>query len=61
MSNTIDLERKFGWTGILIEANPFTFEKLKKKNRKSWTLPVCLSLEPYPTEVHCSNNCNKKL
>ncbi|EFX85456.1 hypothetical protein DAPPUDRAFT_314237 [Daphnia pulex] len=51
MSNTIDLERKFNWGGILIEANPITFQKLMSRNRKSWTLPVCLSLEPFPTKV----------
>ncbi|XP_046460619.1 uncharacterized protein LOC124207282 [Daphnia pulex] len=51
MSNTIDLERKFNWGGILIEANPITFQKLAARNRKSWTLPVCLSLEPFPTKV----------
>lgn len=54
MSNTIDLERKFNWGGILIEANPEAFKKLLSRNRKSWTLPICLSLEPFPTQViHC--------
>jgi hypothetical protein len=52
MSNTIDLERKFNWGGILIEANPITFQKQMSRNRKSWTLPVCLSLEPFPTKVY---------
>ncbi|XP_057368797.1 protein Star-like [Daphnia carinata] len=51
MSNTIDLERKYNWGGILIEANPETFKKLISHNRKAWTLPVCLSLEPFPTQV----------
>ncbi|KZS05653.1 Uncharacterized protein APZ42_031100, partial [Daphnia magna] len=51
MSNTIDLERKFGWSGILIEANPVTFKKLSARHRKAWTLPMCLSLEPFPTKV----------
>ncbi|KAK4010369.1 hypothetical protein OUZ56_019515 [Daphnia magna] len=51
MSNTIDLERKFNWGGILIEANPEAFKKLLSRNRKSWTLPICLSLEPFPTQV----------
>ncbi|XP_057372271.1 protein Star-like [Daphnia carinata] len=51
MSNSLDLERKYNWSGILIEANPITFQKLLSRNRKAWTLPICLSLEPYPTEV----------
>ncbi|XP_057372972.1 protein Star-like [Daphnia carinata] len=51
MSNSLDLERKYNWGGILIEANPITFQKLLSRNRKAWTLPICLSLEPYPTEV----------
>jgi hypothetical protein len=52
MSNTIDLERKFNWAGILIEANPITFQKLISRNRKAHTVPICLSLEPFPTQVY---------
>nr|CAH0111716.1 unnamed protein product [Daphnia galeata] len=51
LSNTIDLERKFNWSGILIEANPKVFQSLLSRNRKSWTLPICLSLDPFPTQV----------
>ncbi|KAI9561282.1 hypothetical protein GHT06_012238 [Daphnia sinensis] len=51
MSNSLDLERKYNWGGILIEANPITFQKLLSRNRKAWTLPICLSLETYPTQV----------
>ncbi|XP_057368447.2 protein Star-like, partial [Daphnia carinata] len=51
LSNTIDLERKFNWSGVLIEANPLVFESLLSRNRKAWTLPICLSLKPYPTQV----------
>ncbi|XP_057380607.1 protein Star-like [Daphnia carinata] len=51
MSNTIHLERQFSWSGILIEANPVTFKKLSARHRRAWTLPVCLSLEPFPTQV----------
>lgn len=59
MSNTIDLERKFNWSGMLIEANPETFKSLLSRNRKAWTLPVCLSLEPFPTQVHLNSVCIK--
>ncbi|KAI9561198.1 hypothetical protein GHT06_012154 [Daphnia sinensis] len=50
-SNSLDLERKYNWSGILIEANPVTFQKLLSRNRKAWTLPICLSLETYPTQI----------
>lgn len=33
-SNTLLLEKEFGWTGLLVEPNPYNFEKLKK-NRPS--------------------------
>nr|CAH0103423.1 unnamed protein product [Daphnia galeata] len=47
MSNTIDLERKFNWAGILIEANPITFQKLISRNRKAHTVPICLSFRAF--------------
>ena len=51
MSNTLYMERYLNWTGILIEPDNITFPQLLSKKRKSWALPVCLSLEPYPTQV----------
>lgn len=41
ISNTYILESKYNWSGICIEANPITFEKLKK-NRNVICLNVCL-------------------
>lgn len=41
LSNTYILESKYDWEGICIEANPTTFEKLKK-NRISVNLNLCL-------------------
>ena len=35
LSNTFALERCFNWTGVLIEANPHNFEKLKNCGRKA--------------------------
>ena len=32
-SNTLVLERCFNWTGVLIEANPFNFQRLAKSRR----------------------------
>ncbi|XP_046653134.1 protein Star-like [Daphnia pulicaria] len=50
-SNTLFLEREMNWTGLLVEPEPKSFQNLVKRNRKSWTLQNCLSLEKYPTEV----------
>lgn len=38
MSNTLYLEMKRNWTGLLIEANPRIFQSLEKKNRKAQLL-----------------------
>ena len=40
-SNTYRLETEFAWQGICIEANPFTFEKLKK-NRNCILIKECI-------------------
>lgn len=50
-SNTILLEREMNWTGILVEPDPTSYSNLAKRNRQAHILPVCLSLEKYPTEV----------
>ena len=34
-SNTLMLERCFGWTGVLIEANPTSFESLQRAGRRA--------------------------
>jgi FkbM family methyltransferase len=41
LSNTYILESKYNWSGICIEANPITFEKLKN-NRCAINLNFCL-------------------
>lgn len=51
-SNTLNLERFHNWTGVLVEADRESFAKLLSRRRKAYTLPVCLSLEPYPMEVN---------
>ncbi|XP_015606729.1 uncharacterized protein LOC107273247 [Cephus cinctus] len=47
-SNTLNLERFYNWTGLLIEADPINFTKMLIKNRKAWLTPSCLSIEPRP-------------
>ncbi len=43
LSNTIYLERKRGWTGLLIEANNKFYRQLLTKHRKAYSSNVCLS------------------
>ncbi|KZS14801.1 Uncharacterized protein APZ42_020167 [Daphnia magna] len=51
LSNTLYMERTMQWGGVLIEADQTSFGKLLSRRRKSYALPVCLSLQPYPTQV----------
>ena len=44
LSNTFLLERRFGWKGICIEANPTTF-RLLKRNRRALCLNLCLDAQ----------------
>lgn len=41
ISNTYLLEKRYGWTGLCVEANPSTFRKLAG-NRRAKCLNVCL-------------------
>src|ERR1700755_589614 len=43
-SNTLNLEKEFGWSGLLIEPNPFQYQLLARKNRKAYLANCCLSL-----------------
>lgn len=45
------MERTMQWNGLLIEADQTSFGKLLSRRRKSYSLPVCLSLQPFPTQV----------
>ena len=44
-SNTLYLEHKLKWNGLLVEANPDFLTKLLKKNRRAWILSHCLSIK----------------
>ena len=48
LSNSLLLEMKKGWTGVLIEPNPVAFDMLLTKNRKAWSINTCLSRKPFP-------------
>ena len=51
LSNTLYFEKTRHWKGLLIEANPNNYAKLKKKNRNAYTINACLSVEHYPVKV----------
>ena len=42
-SNTLWLERKHNWTGLLIEANPDLCQKIDALKRHAWRMCACLS------------------
>ena len=50
-TNTLLLEKEFGWTGILIEAGPKNLESLYKVNRRSWIVPAGLSIKKETMQV----------
>jgi len=51
LSNTLLLELEFSWRGLLIEANPESYTKLKSKHRKCHSLNVGLCKTSHPMEV----------
>ena len=42
-SNTLFLEKERGWTGFLVEANPYTYKIMLKRNRKCNMINACIS------------------
>ena len=50
-SNSLLFERTRHWTGLLVEPNPYSYEKLKKKHRKAFSINACLSPHPYPAKL----------
>ena len=50
-SNTLYLERQRGWTGLLIEMDPYFYTQLLGKNRNVWSINACLSPYKYITAV----------
>ncbi|KAF2367307.1 Methyltransferase FkbM [Trinorchestia longiramus] len=56
MSNTLQLELRQGWSGVLIEADPVSYQHLFSKNRRAWTVNGCLSPHPYPSQEMMSSH-----
>ena len=44
ISNTLYLEKKYNWKGLLVEPNPDFVDFLLSKKRQAWVLPHCLSI-----------------
>ena len=50
-SNTLYLELKYNWTGLLVEPNPAYLKQLIRKKRNAWIFPHCLSPAKHPVVV----------
>ncbi|XP_045119216.1 uncharacterized protein LOC123509130 [Portunus trituberculatus] len=48
LSNTLMLERRLGWTGLLVEAEEESYRSLRSKNRRAWSSRGCLGAKNYP-------------
>lgn len=57
-SNTLFFERNRGWNGLLIEGNILNYQQLKARNRKSYAIPACASIHPYPEKVNFNLDTN---
>jgi len=51
LSNTLLLEMKYNWTGLLIEANPSTYRGIRERHRNVYSLNVCLSPSSHPQSL----------
>lgn len=51
LSNTLWLERKHKWTGLLVEANPALCAQIDKVKRSAWRLCACISTEKTVTFI----------
>ena len=51
LSNSLQLEYRRGWTGLLVEPAPEAYRALREKRRRAWTSPACLSIEKHPVWV----------
>jgi hypothetical protein len=50
-SNSLKLEKDYGWTGLLVEPNPYNVPQLRLKNRKAWIADVGFSFTDAPIKV----------
>lgn len=55
-SNTLYLELKRNWTGLLIEPNRKNYQQLLKTNRRAFYINACLSPYNHPAVVNMIKN-----
>ncbi|XP_069938013.1 uncharacterized protein, partial [Cherax quadricarinatus] len=48
LSNTLELELRQRWTGLLVEADGDMFRHLLRRHRKAWACHCCLAPRPHP-------------
>ncbi|XP_045610806.1 protein Star [Procambarus clarkii] len=51
LSNTLYLERWLGWTGLLVEPYPVTYERLLYKHRRAYSINAALSVTNVSSSV----------
>ncbi|KAL7634442.1 UNVERIFIED_CONTAM: hypothetical protein RMT77_014819 [Armadillidium vulgare] len=56
LSNTLILEQKLNWTGLLIEPNPYNYRSIPYKNRKCHSINCCISTTTRASKLKMSNN-----
>jgi len=50
-SKTLELEKMYKWTGVLIEPDSALFPKLVSTHRKAWVSNICLSPDPHSQKM----------
>jgi hypothetical protein len=48
-SDSLHFELNHGWSGLLVEPNPFLYSRALMKHRKATLIKTCLSTEAWPT------------
>ena len=56
-SNTLPLEYEYGWSGYLIEPNPYYYTQIVGKNRNVTSLNACISVETKDTLLNLPVKC----
>ena len=57
-SNTYYLEAIYGWTGLLVEMDPYYFIQILGKSRHAYSINSCISPDIYPAIVStCIETC----
>jgi hypothetical protein len=51
-SNSLFFELERGWTGLLVEADFITYNHLKQKKRKAFSINACLTGSGHPERVN---------